>query len=214
MTVNFLSVLFFGLILGMKHATEPDHVIAVSTIASRTKALKKSSLTGVYWGIGHTLTLLVIGMVVIGFKTTISETVSMTLELFVGFMLVLLGILSFRPNQQKSVHKQNKDYTHVKSLIIGFIHGLAGSAAMVLLTMTTVENYFQAFLYICIFGVGTIIGMFCFTTIIGLPFVFGNRMKKFVPFIYGIAGVISILYGIYYIYEIIIKDGLLDLIYY
>ncbi|MDQ0163071.1 HoxN/HupN/NixA family nickel/cobalt transporter [Aeribacillus alveayuensis] len=214
MTVNFLSVLFFGLILGMKHATEPDHVIAVSTIASRTKAIKKSSLTGVYWGIGHTLTLLVIGMVVIGFKTTISETVSMTLELFVGFMLVLLGILSFRPNQQKLVHKQNKDYTYVKSLIIGFIHGLAGSAAMVLLTMTTVESYFQAFLYICIFGVGTIIGMFFLTTIIGLPFVFGNRMKKFVPFIYGIAGVISILYGIYYIYEIIIKDGLLDLIYY
>jgi sulfite exporter TauE/SafE len=201
-------VLFFGLILGMKHATEPDHVIAVSTIASRTKTLKKSSLTGVYWGIGHTTTLLFIGMIVIGLKTAIPEKVSLTLELFVGIMLVILGILSFRDGRYKLVQNDKMEYTNIKSLIIGFIHGLAGSAAMVLLTMTTVESYFQAFLYICVFGVGTIIGMFFFTTILGLPFIFGSKVKKFVPFICSLAGAISILYGIFYIYEIGFKEGL------
>jgi sulfite exporter TauE/SafE len=207
-SVNFLSVLFFGLILGMKHATEPDHVIAVSTIASRTKTLKKSSLTGVYWGIGHTATLLLIGMIVIGLKTAIPEKVSLTLELFVGIMLVILGILSLRDGRHKLARNDETEYTNIKSLIIGFIHGLAGSAAMVLLTMTTVESYFQAFLYICIFGVGTIIGMFCFTTILGLPFILGSKVKKYVPFICSLAGAISILYGTFYIYEIGFKDGL------
>ena len=91
MEVTLFSVLALGFILGIKHAIEPDHVIAVSTIASKSKKLWHASLAGVYWGIGHTATLFIIGIILIFMKNDIPEKWSMSLEFLVGIMLVYLG---------------------------------------------------------------------------------------------------------------------------
>ncbi|KPC97741.1 High-affinity nickel-transport protein [Geobacillus sp. BCO2] len=129
-------VLLFGLLLGMKHATEPDHVIAVSTIAGRTKKLSLSSLAGMFWGIGHTLTLLVVGMAMIAFERQIPEQIASYLEMAVGVMIIMLGIASFRSTMSLDHHRHGEiHHLHVKSTLIGIVHGLAGSAGMVLLTM-------------------------------------------------------------------------------
>ncbi len=161
-------VLLFGLLLGMKHATEPDHVIAVSTIASRTKKLSLSSLAGMFWGIGHTLTLLVVGMVMIAFERQIPEQIASYLEMGVGIMIVILGMASFRSTMRLDHHHQGDiHHLHVKSTLIGIVHGLAGSAGMVLLTMTTVKGTWMALAFILIFGLGTVIGMMLFTTFLG-----------------------------------------------
>ena len=103
MEITLFSVLAIGFILGIKHAIEPDHVIAVSTIASKSKKLWHASLAGVFWGIGHTSTLFIIGILLILMKNDLSDKWSMSLEFLVGIMLFYLGmasILSFRKKKQ------------------------------------------------------------------------------------------------------------------
>jgi sulfite exporter TauE/SafE len=217
MTGTLLSILLLGFLLGIKHAIEPDHVIAVSTIVSETKNIKRSIFAGVYWGIGHTATLFLFGMILIVAKNTITDTVALSLEFIVGIMLVSLGLnslLSFMKHRHPHPHhtpdKEKKGRTHLKSFFIGLIHGLAGSAAMVLLTMSTVSTAWQGALYILIFGCGTIVGMLTFSTVIGIPFVLtsGKQVNRYLN---NLAGIVSILFGIYYMYNLGVNEGLFSL---
>ncbi|WP_129726503.1 MULTISPECIES: HoxN/HupN/NixA family nickel/cobalt transporter [Bacillaceae] len=203
MSGSFLSILALGFILGIKHATEPDHIIAVSTIASRTKKLSRSSMTGIFWGLGHSATLLVVGMIVIGLKQQISEQTAAFLEFFVGIMLVYLGVNGVRLSRKQKVHEHGgTKHFHAKSFAIGSIHGLAGSAAMVLLTLTRVNTTMEAFQFILIFGVGTIAGMLLFTTALGLPFIWAASRHSLQSSVAVMASALSLLYGLYYMYSI------------
>jgi sulfite exporter TauE/SafE len=230
MEVGFLSILAMGFVLGIKHAIEPDHVIAVSTIASRSKKLWHSTLSGVFWGIGHTATLFIIGIILILMKGEIPNIWAMSLEFLVGIMLVYLGITSILSFNKTPVHKhadgkvhkqlltqndtgesQNKEITYTKSMMIGFVHGLAGSAAMVLLTMSTAKSVLEAVIYIIIFGAGTIVGMLFFTTILGIPFVLSAKKVNINKTLIQITGGISTVFGIYYMYNLGIAEGLFKL---
>jgi len=223
MEISFLSILALGFVLGIKHAIEPDHVIAVSTIASQSKKLLRSSLAGVFWGIGHTATLFLVGIILIFMKGEIPEKWAMSLEFLVGIMLVYLGIATIlslkkiRMHQHThdgKIHKHNhqhKNVSYLKSMLIGFIHGLAGSGAMVLLTMSTVNSPWEAAVYIFIFGAGTVLGMLLFTTVIGIPFVFSAKKLSMNKMLTQITGVISTVFGIYYMYNLGVTEGLFKL---
>ena len=235
MEFTLFSVLALGFILGIKHAIEPDHVIAVSTIASQSKKLWHASLAGVFWGIGHTLTLFITGIILILMKGEIPDKWAMSLEFLVGIMLVFLGIktiISFKNihihnhqhdgDDHKHVHShensgqhshkhQHRNASYLQSTLIGFVHGLAGSGAMVLLTMSTVKSIGEAAIYILIFGAGTVIGMLFFTTIIGIPFVLSNKRKTISRPLGIITGVISTVFGLYYMYNLGVNDGLFNL---
>jgi len=239
MEASFLTVLSIGFVIGIKHALEPDHVIAVSTIASHTKKLGKASLAGIFWGSGHTLTLLVVGMLLIFLKGAIPEKWAMSLEFIVGIMLVYLGwtsILSFRKKKAQLplfLHSHDHGgYSHrhwfapgleleaaheegrkslAKSAVIGMVHGLAGSAAMVLLTMSTVQTQWEGLLYILVFGAGTIVGMLLSTTIIGIPFVLSARNISLNAALTRLTGLISIAFGCYYMYNLGITEGLFQM---
>ena len=230
MEATLLSVLALGFILGIKHAIEPDHVIAVSTIASQSKKLWHASLAGVFWGIGHTATLFIIGIILILLKGEIPEKWAMSLEFLVGIMLVYLGvktIFSFKNihihhhqhdgDDHKHVHShqnsgehnhkhQHKKTTYLQSMFIGLVHGLAGSGAMVLLTMSTVKSIGEAAIYILIFGAGTVIGMLFFTTIIGIPFVLSKKNKTISRPLGIVTGVISTVFGVYYMYNLGVNE--------
>ncbi len=232
MEFTLLSVLALGFILGIKHAVEPDHVIAVSTMASKSKKIWHASLAGVFWGIGHTATLFIVGIAFILMKGEIPETLAMSLEFLVGIMLVYLGvttILSLRNihvhehehdgEEHKHIHSHQHEGNHnhihehkkvsfVKSMLIGFVHGLAGSGAMILLTMSTVKSVWEAVMYILIFGVGTVIGMLFFTTIIGIPFVFSKQRLRVNRTLTMTMGAISTVFGMYYMYNLGINEGL------
>lgn len=221
MEIGFLSILALGFVLGIKHAIEPDHVIAVSTIASQSKKLFRSSLAGVFWGIGHTATLFIIGIILILMKGEIPEKWAMSLEFLVGIMLVYLGVstvLLFKNihvhqhehDGEKHVH-HHKNVSYMKSLMIGLVHGLAGSGAMVLLTMNTVKSVWESVIYILIFGVGTITGMLFFTTIIGIPFVFSAKKLSLNKTLTQITGAISVAFGIFYMYNLGVTEGLFKL---
>lgn len=252
MELGLLSLLGIGFILGIKHAIEPDHVIAVSTIASQSKNLWRSTLSGVFWGVGHTATLFLVGLVLILTKNSISDTWSGSLEFVVGIMLVYLGINSLLVIRKKAAdgkshvhgskkHAHRKIHTHsakihthgsethvhgvftdpstpprnkisyMKSTIIGMIHGLAGSAAMVLLTMSTVTTVWDGAVYIICFGMGTIAGMLFFTTLLGIPFVLSSNHKRVNMSLTSIMGVVSILFGLYYMYNLGVTEGLFAL---
>lgn len=235
MEVSFLTILTLGFVLGIKHAIEPDHVIAVSTIASQSKKLYRASLAGVFWGIGHTATLFIFGIILILMKGEIPEKWAMSLEFLVGIMLVYLGfttILSLKnihvhhhehdgeehKHFHSHIHNRNHNHKHkqrnvsyLKSMMIGLVHGLAGSGAMVLLTMSTVNSIWEAIIYILIFGAGTVIGMLFFTTIIGIPFVYSAKKLKLNKTLTQVTGVISTVFGIYYMYNLGITEGLFKL---
>lgn len=218
------SVLVLGFILGVRHALEPDHMIAVSTIASQSKKLWQASLAGIFWGIGHTVTLFVIGIVLIVMKNDIPEKWSLTLEFLVGIMLVYLGVaamLSIRKKQNHDHHEhEHEDVQHTtiikkssyyKSVLIGFVHGIAGSGAMVLLTMSTVHTVWQGAVYIMVFGLGTVVGMLFFTTIIGIPFIFSMKRKNTDKVLILTTGAVSTIFGFYYMYNLGVNDGLFSL---
>lgn len=197
---GLFSILLLGFTLGIKHATEPDHVIAVSTIASSTKKLSKSSLAGVFWGLGHTATLLVIGVTAVALGQHIPESVAALLEFFVGIMLVYLGLTGLFKSRAVEEMEKGHQHFHKRSFMIGVIHGLAGSAAMVLLTATSADTGSEAFQFILIFGAGTVVGMLLFTTILGLPFLMSSR--KTIPlFLMRAASFVSVLYGLYYMVQ-------------
>ncbi|WP_028391926.1 HoxN/HupN/NixA family nickel/cobalt transporter [Bacillus cihuensis] len=235
MGVSFLSILALGFVLGIKHAIEPDHIIAVSTIASQSKKLLRSSLAGVFWGIGHTATLFIVGIILIFMKGEIPEEWAMSLEFLVGIMLVYLGVTTFlsfknihihehehNREEHKHVHSHvhsgqhehkhhQKKVSYLKSSLIGLVHGLAGSGAMVLLTMSTVQDVWEGAIYILIFGIGTVVGMLFFTTIIGIPFVFSATKLSLNKIFTQITGVVSTVFGIYYMYNLGVTEGLFKL---
>src|SRR4029079_13255600 len=94
--MTFLSILLLGFFLGMRHATDADHVVAVTTIVSRQRTVASAALTGIFWGIGHSLTLLVVGGAIIFFSIVIPERLGLSLEFCVALMLVLLGVVNLR----------------------------------------------------------------------------------------------------------------------
>ncbi|WP_404359351.1 sulfite exporter TauE/SafE family protein [Cytobacillus firmus] len=205
---SLIAVLFAGLLLGIKHALEPDHIVAVSTIAVRSKSMWKSALTGVFWGIGHTATLFLFGIFLILMKQNLSEQAALTLEFFVGIMLVYLGLAAlFKKYSEKEMEK-NTGNSNKKSVFIGFVHGLAGSAAMVLLTMSVSENIWQGALYILAFGFGTVIGMLSFSALLSVPVIMAKKRKGISGNIIKITGVISFCFGLYYMYNLGFKEGL------
>lgn len=220
MEMELISILTFGFILGIKHALEPDHIIGVSTIAGQSKNLWKSAMAGVFWGIGHTSTLFIIGMILISLKVTIPDKWAMSLEFLVGVMLVYFGLSAIyskkRATHSELDHGEQKNkvqgqLAYRKSLLMGVIHGLAGSAAMILLTISTVNNAWEGALYIFIFGAGTVISMLLFSTIIGIPFVMSKRKMQLNNRLLQFTGVISTVFGIYYMYNLGVTEGLFKL---
>ncbi|PEO48741.1 urease accessory protein UreH [Bacillus sp. AFS026049] len=209
--MSLVSILTLGFLLGIKHSLEPDHVIAVATTAGNTKKLAHSTLTGVYWGIGHTCTLFLIGVLFIWMKGEIPESLSMTLEFGVGIMLVMLGAKSLFKARPDITNEKDRFRPFLVSALIGFVHGLAGSAAMVILTMSNVTGIGEGSIYIIIFGAGTIIGMLCFTTILGIPFALNGKDIVLNRIFIKMAGAISFAFGLYYIYKLGVTEGLFAL---
>lgn len=213
-------LLGLGFILGLKHALDADHVVAVSTIVSQTKNLKKSSLAGAIWGVGHTATLFLVGLVILVFKLAIPDKLALSFEFIVGVVLVVLGVDVLRKVIKGKVHlheHQHGDSVHThlhshkespshnyihKSFVVGTIHGLAGSAALMLLVLTTVNSIFQGLLYILIFGIGSIVGMLIVSGIIALPFLLSSKFDKINNIVKILAGTISIVLGFTIMYEI------------
>jgi ABC-type nickel/cobalt efflux system permease component RcnA len=258
--VSFLSIIALGFFLGMRHATDPDHVIAVTTIISRQRNITRAALVGAFWGIGHTVTIFVVGTLIILFDLVIPPRIGLSMELSVGLMLIILGIMnvmSFLRSMPKSTLEREQTsgvvhshfhshgdyvhshahghepehhphpaertpvawldrvlgriglYQHLRPLVIGVVHGLAGSAAIALLVLATIRDSRWAIAYLLVFGIGTIAGMMLITMSIASTFrLFGSSQVFFRRL--GLAsGVLSLVFGLMLAYGICIRSGFL-----
>ncbi|MBI1997897.1 MAG: sulfite exporter TauE/SafE family protein [Deltaproteobacteria bacterium] len=224
-----------GLILGVKHALDADHLVAVSTIVSEHKDLKWASLIGAFWGLGHTATLFAVGLLVIGLRVTISPRFALGLEFLVAVMLVFLGInILWRSFGVEKIHlhththnpeththfhvhgapEQEHSHTHPfksmrKPFFVGMVHGLAGSAALMLLVLTAIPSPLAGLAYILIFGFGSVGGMLVLSSLIGLPFVLtAQRFSHLNRWIRVTAALASVAFGLYLGWEIGFDQGL------
>ena len=196
--MNLWSVLGLGFMLGLRHATDADHVVAVSTIVSRSRTLRSAVLVGSLWGLGHTLTILVVGGVIVVFNVVVPPSVETALELSVAAMLVMLGgvnlysaVVTRKPAQALGVTSvpsgSESSRVPLRPLFVGIVHGLAGSAAIALLVLATIQSVAQALLYLAVFGVGTIAGMALLTCLVVVPVAAASR--RFVSLERYLAGV-------------------------
>ena len=234
MNTALLTTLVLGFALGMKHALDADHVVAVSTIISQYRNPLKATLVGIFWGIGHTTTLLLVGIAVIGFKLVIPDQLALSMEFLVGVILFALGIqiLWMYLPKKKHLHVHDhgdkmhahehfhlrkgggEDVQHHplrqhKSLLLGMMHGLAGSAALMLLVLSTIQSPIEGAIYILVFGVGSILGMMVISTLIGLPFALSSgRFASLNHTIRFIAGLLSTALGIFVMVDIGFIKGL------
>ena len=223
-----LSVLTLGLLIGMRHALEADHVAAVASLATRSRSVRETTRLGIAWGMGHTVTLFVIGSAVLLMDGIVPETLARSLELAVGVMLFALGAdvirrlirdrIHFHIHQHDGarhvhahgherkapiIHDMDAAHRHShrqripwRALCVGLIHGMAGSAALVLLALSTIHSLWQGMLYIALFGLGSIVGMAVLSVIIALPLRFTvDRVAWFYKGLTATIGVLTLVLG-------------------
>lgn len=232
---TFAGILVLGFFLGMRHATDADHVVAICTITSKENSIKKSTIVGILWGIGHSITVTLVGVPIILYSLVIPESTLRIMEFVVGIMLVILGILNLSKIPDKltglislNIHKHShihnlNSHSHfhfhlkqdsagkhhhlnlfqmLKPLIIGLIHGIAGSAAIALLVLSTISDKILSVFYLFIFHFGVIVGMMLITTMLGLFF---SQAIKRITLIHRYlvvgSGITSLIFGIYIMYQ-------------
>jgi hypothetical protein len=251
-----LAIIVLGFFLGMRHATDPDHVVAVTTIVSRERTMLHAALIGGLWGLGHTITILGVGSAIILFKVTIPPRLGLGMELCVGVMLILLGVLNLTGILRRAIewitirrlgpaahshflfgrwmiHTHDEDgepiftdsfsilgwtpqwwnklglFHVLRPLVVGIVHGLAGSAAVALLVLATISRASWAVGYLLLFGLGTVAGMMLITAAIALPFAYS--MQHFARLNRGLAaasGFLSVAFGVFLCYQIGFVEGL------
>jgi len=218
---EILTILGLGFVLGLRHALDTDHVAAVSIVLARRPSVRASGMIGLSWGLGHALVLLLVGAVVLALRVEIPESIAHAAEFGVGMMLVVLGSTlavklskerwHFHPHEHDGErhlhihsHHLNADHHHphwlrdsIQPLCIGMVHGLAGSAALLLVVLSTVKNMMVGLLYIAIFGVGSILGMILIGLVISVPVLWSLSVGRHVFLaVQGMASLGSIALGI------------------
>lgn len=200
-----LAILGLGFVIGLQHAMEADHLAAVASIASRHSGAKDIVRHGLTWGLGHTLTLFALAGAAFLLGSAIPDALSQVLEFAVGVMLVLLGAhllwRLWRANVHLHVHQHGGDGPHLhvhshqgeaapharsvhghghqgfrwRTLLVGLMHGMAGSAALLLLAMTKVKDPARGLAYILVFGLGSMVGMGILSAVIAVPLTLSAR---------------------------------------
>ena len=237
-----LFVTGLGLILGIRHSTDADHVVAISTIVSKQRSIRNAAFIGSVWGIGHTITIFVVGALIILFGIEIPPRVGLSMEFSVAIMLILLGLLNLTGIMQMLTSRltpviANRTNTVIpdegharrtrierslensvgrlgvyqcaRPLVIGLVHGLAGSAAVALLVLSTIHSPVWATVYLLIFGAGTMIGMMCMTAAIAVPLTFaGDRFSKLSQYLGVASGMVSLCFGSLLVYQLGFLGGL------
>jgi ABC-type nickel/cobalt efflux system permease component RcnA len=258
--ISALWLVAAGFFLGVRHATDADHVVAIATIVSRQKTIRDAVWVGVLWGIGHTLTVSLFGGVIILFGVVIPDRVGLAMQLVVAAMLVILGFATLagtmtsargdaalRAAHRRDMHAHahvHGDYVHshvhghtpaghghadgetpqarldrwfgrigvyqaLRPIVVGVVHGMAGSAAIALMVLAAIQDAWWAIAYLALFGLGTVAGMMLITAAIAAPFAYSaGRMPVFNRRLRVAAGLLSLVFGLGLMLHIGFVDGL------
>src|SRR4029077_20403180 len=224
---EFLTILGLGLVLGLRHALDTDHLAAVSTVLAQRPSLRASGMIGLSWGLGHTVVLLLVGAVVLGLPMPIPEPIALAAEFGVGTMLVFLGgILGLRLIRERwHVHTHDHggeqhvhlhshgvvgDHGHghwwsdsIRPFCIGMAHGLAGSAALLVIVLSSARSVSEGLTYIAVFWFGSIMGMMLVGIVVSLPVLWSLNFGRPVFFaVQGLASLGSVAVGLIMMFHI------------
>ncbi len=234
------SILLLGLLIGMKHAVEADHVAAVASMTSRSQGLRGALRMGIAWGVGHTAALFAVSAIVLSLDTVLPERIALILEFGVGIMLVWLGVdlirrlikarIHFHAHQHFDGTKHFHAHSHadegahnpvrhvhehrralsLRALIVGLMHGMAGSAALILLTLGEINSLWVALAYMALFGLGSMLGMAALSIVIAVPL---QRMAKHLTWAHSslnaMVGIVTVGIGAWVMYNAGVAGGLL-----
>jgi cytochrome c biogenesis protein CcdA len=205
-----LALLGIGLVLGIRHAADSDHVVAVTAIAARHQRIGPAARIGAFWGLGHTLTIFVVGALIIVLNLTVPPRLGLALEFTVGIALTVVGLMNVagRGGFISSADPKGRSQG-LRAFGVGLVHGLAGSAAVALLVLATVRDPWAGCAYLLVFGVGTIVGMMLVTVAFASPVaVLARRFQWSGAGLRLGTGVLSLALGAYILYEVGWVDGL------
>ncbi len=251
--LSIVSILAVGFFLGIRHATDPDHVVAIATVITRQHSISRAALVGICWGAGHTVTIVAVGVAIIVFGLAIPVRVGLSMELAVSLMLILLGFINVRsfinsvlqrtgfagdPTPMVVAHAHCSDghfhshslpasdghttlpwidhaiggkgiYVYLRPLVVGVVHGMAGSAAIALLVVATIRNPRWAAAYLLLFGIGTVAGMVLITVSMASTFrMFGIASGTWSQRMALISGLLSVAFGGLVAIQIVLFNGL------
>jgi cytochrome c biogenesis protein CcdA len=223
--MTLLAILALGFLLGMRHATDSDHVIAVTAIVSRERTPLAALWIGALWGLGHSATILTVGGAIVLFGLVVPPRLGLSLEMSVAVMLIVLGGMNLsgalsRINQVAHRPQHGEPWARgsephpplrgpLRPLVIGVVHGLAGSAAVALLVLATIKSSSLAILYLAIFSAGTVGGMILLTLAMSLPIAaLAQRFRNVEQLMARATGLVSIAFGLFLAYRVGIIGGL------
>jgi hypothetical protein len=200
-TADTLPAILLGALLGLGHALDADHVAAVTAIVTRERSLPRAARIGAMWGIGHSMTILLLGGAIVAFRIAMPERLVIGLEFIVALMLIGLGFANLR---RGGAVADEGALGRARPFIVGTVHGLAGSAAVALLVLSTMRTVTSGFAYLITFGLGTIAGMVLATVTIAAPALYaGNRFDGARNGLRVAAGALSIGVGLFLGIELI-----------
>ena len=206
------STIALGFLLGMRHATDADHVAAVAATVGRERLVRPAAWIGAWWGVGHTITIVLVGAAIVLFDWIIEPRLGLTMEFVVGLMLVFVGVGNLRAvRRRETTEHRDRDagasHRQTRSDRDRPRPGRIGAVA--LLVLTTIREPAWAIVYLLVFGAGTIAGMMMITTAIAMPFAsYGERSVKRHEFIRLATGLASVALGLFLAYRIAVIDGL------
>jgi high-affinity nickel-transport protein len=203
--LDLLSLSLLGLLLGVRHATDADHVVAVTTVVSRQRSLPRAAAVGALWGVGHTVTILLVGGAILLLRLSIPPRMGLAMEFAVALMLIGLGVYNLIAHAPSPA----RETPGVRPVLVGMVHGLAGSAAVALLVVAAVDDPRWGVAYLLVFGLGTVLGMMLVTVVIALPALWAaGRVTSFDRWLRLASGAASVVFGLVLAHQIGVTDGL------
>jgi high-affinity nickel permease len=204
--LSTLSVLALGFVLGMRHATDPDHVVAVTTIVSQQGSVARAARVGALWGAGHTLTIVLVGGSILLFRLAVPPRLGLAMEFAVAVMLVLLGVRTLRA---LGAGRHAEVSASTRPMIVGFVHGLAGSAFVAMVVLAAIQSAVVGVAYLLVFGLGTVAGMTFVTAAVAVPSAYAAaHMRGAQRYVQLAAGVASVCFGLFLAHQVGVVDGL------
>ena len=219
----FVALMSVAFVLGLRHSFEPDHMAAVSTIASQTREVKRSSLTGMSWGLGHGISVCAAGFVLLALRVSVPNDLSAQLNRIVGAMLIFLGCyLCWKIGHPQPHEREHSDLVHAglhtnesgsnrrhvhQSLLVGMTHGLLGSGSLIVLALAATASFWKGAAYLVVFGIGVIISMGLIAGILGVPFGVTRHANRVVVSMQCLAATASIVIGLSFLLNLGLVPG-------
>jgi high-affinity nickel-transport protein len=204
-----MSAIILGFVLGIRHALDADHVVAVTALVTRERSVAQAARIGAWWGLGHSVTILLVGGAIVLFRIAIPARLALAFEFCVALMLIGIGVVTMLRARDER-HGANRSPA-MRPLLVGTVHGLAGSAALALLVLSLIDRPLDGVMYLILFGAGTMTGMVAVTALIAAPTVAAAGLptpRAFGRYVRAGAGALSLALGLLIAHDVGVRHQL------